>query len=136
MIVEAGIIGIPQLFRESSRLMKVMFWSETWNSGQCPVIWSRFSSEWLGDEGIAKLRRLDANDFSMILQSMPVSLNPLCPMMKDEFKFRPLNFTQKFLNANEKILWHGNCCPANATFMCPKSQKVPGQDYKTDGVLE
>jgi hypothetical protein len=34
-------------------------------------------------------------------------LNPLYPVVKDEFQFRPLNFTQKFLNASEKILWPG-----------------------------
>jgi hypothetical protein len=31
-------------------------------------------------------------------------LNLLYPVVKDEFQFRPLNFTQKFLNASEKIL--------------------------------
>jgi hypothetical protein len=34
-------------------------------------------------------------------------LNPPSPVVKDEFQFRPLNFTQKFLNTSEKILWPG-----------------------------
>jgi hypothetical protein len=34
-------------------------------------------------------------------------LNPLYPVVKDEFQFRCLNFTQKELNASEKILWPG-----------------------------
>jgi hypothetical protein len=34
-------------------------------------------------------------------------LNPLYPVVKDELQSRPLNFTQKFLNAKEKILWPG-----------------------------
>jgi hypothetical protein len=29
------------------------------------------------------------------------------PVVKDEFQFRPLNVTQKVLNASEKILWFG-----------------------------
>jgi hypothetical protein len=33
------------------------------------------------------------------------SSNPFDPVVKNEFQFRPLNFTQKFLNASEKILW-------------------------------
>jgi hypothetical protein len=31
-------------------------------------------------------------------------LNPLYPVVKDGFQFRPMNFTPKSLNANEKIL--------------------------------
>jgi hypothetical protein len=34
-------------------------------------------------------------------------LNPFYPVVKDEFQSRPLNFTQKYLNTSEKILWHG-----------------------------
>jgi hypothetical protein len=34
-------------------------------------------------------------------------LNPLYPVVKDEFPFRPLNFTQKRLNASAKILRPG-----------------------------
>jgi hypothetical protein len=52
--------------------------------------------------------------------------NLLCPVLKDEFQFRPLNFTQKFLNNNRKILWSRNGCPASAAFMCLKSQKSKG----------
>jgi hypothetical protein len=32
-------------------------------------------------------------------------LNPLYSVVKDKFQFRSLNFTQKILNASEKILW-------------------------------
>jgi hypothetical protein len=32
-------------------------------------------------------------------------LNPLYLVIKDQFQFQPLNFTQKFLNVSEKILW-------------------------------
>jgi hypothetical protein len=39
---------------------------------------------------------------SMVIQH---PLNPLYPAAKDEFQFRPLNVTQKLLNASEKILW-------------------------------
>jgi hypothetical protein len=63
-------------------------------------------------------------------------LHSLYPVVKDEFQFRSLNFTQKFLNASEKILWPGECCPANAAFICPKSQNVPSQDCKADEGLE
>jgi hypothetical protein len=41
---------------------------------------------------------------SIVIQHL---LSPLSPVVKDEFQFRSLNFTQKFLNANEKILWLG-----------------------------
>jgi hypothetical protein len=34
-------------------------------------------------------------------------LNPLDPVVKDEFQFRPLNFTHKFMNTTEKILVPG-----------------------------
>jgi hypothetical protein len=34
-------------------------------------------------------------------------LNPLYPMVKDDFQFKPLNFTQQFLKPVEKILWPG-----------------------------
>jgi hypothetical protein len=34
-------------------------------------------------------------------------LDPLYAVVKDEFQFRPMNFTQKFPNASEKILWPG-----------------------------
>jgi hypothetical protein len=54
---------------------------------------------------------------SMVIEHI---LNLLYPVVKDQFQFRPLNFTQKFLNVSEKILWPGNYCPA---VMCPKSQK-------------
>jgi hypothetical protein len=63
-------------------------------------------------------------------------LSPPYPVVKDGFQFRPLNFTQTFLNASEKLFWPGNGCPASAAFMCPKSQKVPSQECKVDGVLD
>jgi hypothetical protein len=34
-------------------------------------------------------------------------LNQLYPVVKDEFQFRHMNFTQKFPNASEKIPWLG-----------------------------
>jgi hypothetical protein len=34
-------------------------------------------------------------------------LNSLYPVVKDELQFTLLNFTQKLLNASEKILWPG-----------------------------
>jgi hypothetical protein len=34
-------------------------------------------------------------------------LNPTYSVVKDEFQSRPLNLTQKCLNASEKILWPG-----------------------------
>jgi hypothetical protein len=53
-------------------------------------------------------------------------LNRLYPLVKDEFQFKLLIFTQKFLSVSEKILWPGNCYPASAGFMFPKSQKSEG----------
>jgi hypothetical protein len=44
-------------------------------------------------------------------------LNPLYPVVKDKLQLRPLDFTQKFLNASENILWPGE------SLSCPKSQK-------------
>jgi hypothetical protein len=45
------------------------------------------------------------------------TLNPFYSEAKDESQFRPLNFTQKFLDGSEKILWPGNfsyqAIPAN-----------------------
>jgi hypothetical protein len=44
--------------------------------------------------------------FSMELASIVIQhpLNPFSPVVQAEFQFRPLNSTQKFLNASEKIL--------------------------------
>jgi hypothetical protein len=39
------------------------------------------------------------------------SLNPLYPVVKEEFQSRLLNFTQKFLNTSEKII-----CPGELLF--------------------
>jgi hypothetical protein len=68
-------------------------------------------------------------------------LNPVYPGMKDEFQFRPLNFTQKSLNASEKILWPGELLSCQYRFHVPekpevKTQKLPSQDCKADEVLE
>jgi hypothetical protein len=53
-------------------------------------------------------------------------LNLLYLVVKAQFEFRPLNFTQKFLNTSETILWPGNYFHASAAFMYPKSQKSEG----------
>jgi hypothetical protein len=68
-------------------------------------------------------------------------LNPLDPVVKDEFQFRPLNFTQKFLYASEKILWPWLLLSCQCRLHVSekpeaRSQKVPSQDCQTDGVLE
>jgi hypothetical protein len=68
-------------------------------------------------------------------------LSPLYPVGKDEFQFRPLNFTQKFLNTNKKIRWPGEllfcqCRLHVAEKPEARSQTAPGQDEKADGVLE
>jgi hypothetical protein len=39
------------------------------------------------------------------------TLNPLYPIVKGEFQFRPLDFTQTFLNASETIFWLGELLP-------------------------
>jgi hypothetical protein len=51
-------------------------------------------------------------------------LNPLYPVMKDEFQFRPLNFAQKFVNASEKILWPGELLPCQCRFHVPKKPEA------------
>jgi hypothetical protein len=68
-------------------------------------------------------------------------LNPLYPVVKDEFQFRPLNVTQKFLNASEKISGVGTCCRVGAAFTYPQSQKselakAGSWGGSVDGVLE
>jgi hypothetical protein len=73
---------------------------------------------------------------SVVVQDL---LNPLCPVVKEEFQFIPLNFTQKFLNASEGIHW-----PAELlSFQCrlhvaekSRSQKVPSQNCKANWALE
>jgi hypothetical protein len=76
--------------------------------------------------------------FSIVVQH---SLIPLYPVMKIEFQFRPLNFTQKFLNASDKILWPGALLLCQGCLPVPekpeiKRQKMPSQDCKADGVPE
>jgi hypothetical protein len=68
-------------------------------------------------------------------------LNPPYPVVKDEFQFKPLIFTQKFLNASEKIIWPGALLSCQCRSHVPeksevRSQKVPSQDGKADGILE
>jgi hypothetical protein len=68
-------------------------------------------------------------------------LNPVCPVVKDEFQFRPLSFTQKFLNASEKIFWPGELLSCQCRLHVPekpeaRSEKVLSQDCKADEVLE
>jgi hypothetical protein len=47
-------------------------------------------------------------------------LNQLYPVVKDKFQFGPLNFTQKFLNANEKILWPRELLSCQCRFHVPE----------------
>jgi hypothetical protein len=71
---------------------------------------------------------------TMVIQHL---LNTLYPVVKDEFQFRPLDFTQKFLNARERILWPGKLLSYQCHFYVPEKPKVRRcQDYKADGVLE
>jgi hypothetical protein len=53
-------------------------------------------------------------------------LNRLYQVVKDEFQFRPLNFTQKFLNASEKILWPGELLFFQYCLHVSKNQKSEG----------
>jgi hypothetical protein len=51
-------------------------------------------------------------------------LNPLDRVAKDEFQFRPLNFTQKFLTAREKILWPGELLSCQCRLHVPEKPEV------------
>jgi hypothetical protein len=51
-------------------------------------------------------------------------LKPLHPVVKDKFQFRPLTFTQKFLNASEKILWPGELLPCQCRLHVLEKPKV------------
>jgi hypothetical protein len=67
--------------------------------------------------------------------------NPLYPVVKDEFQFRPLNFTKKFLNVSEKIFWPEELLSCQYRLHVPekpevRSQNVPSQDCKADQVLK
>jgi hypothetical protein len=66
------------------------------------------------------LRGLFMEVVSIVLQS---PLKQLYLVVRDGFQFRTLNFTQKFLNANEKILWPGELLSCLCEFMCRKGQK-------------
>jgi hypothetical protein len=58
-------------------------------------------------------------------------LNPLGPVVKDEFQFRSLNFTQKFLNASEKILWPGELLSWRCRLHVPKKPEVRKCEVRT-----
>jgi hypothetical protein len=92
----------------------------------------------------AELERMTMIE-GLLMKVVPIviqyTLNPLPPMAKDEFRFRPLNFTQKFPNADAKILWPGELLSCQCRLHVPekpetKSQKVPNQDCKADEALE
>jgi hypothetical protein len=70
-----------------------------------------------------------------ILIQHPLSL--FYPVMKDEFQLRPLNFTQKFLNASEKIFWPGELSSCQCPLHLPekpegRSQKGSSQAWRAD----
>jgi hypothetical protein len=52
------------------------------------------------------------------------SLNRLYSVVKDKFQFRPLNFTQKFLNASEKIVWPGKLLACQCSPHMPEKPEV------------
>jgi hypothetical protein len=51
-------------------------------------------------------------------------LNLLYSVVKDELQFRPPNFTQKFLNASEKIFWPGELLPGQYGLHVPEKPEV------------
>jgi hypothetical protein len=51
-------------------------------------------------------------------------LNPLYPVVKDEFQFRPLNLSQKSLNASEKIPWSGKLSFCQYCLHAPEKPEV------------
>jgi hypothetical protein len=51
-------------------------------------------------------------------------LNALYPVVKGEFQFKPLNFTQKFLNASEKILWPGALLSCQCRSYVPEKSEI------------
>jgi ABC-type dipeptide/oligopeptide/nickel transport system ATPase component len=55
-------------------------------------------------EQMVIIKGLVTEVISMVIQN---PFNPLYPVVKGEFQLRPLNFTQKYLKASEKILWPG-----------------------------
>jgi hypothetical protein len=58
-------------------------------------------------------------------------LNPLYPVMKDEFEFRPLNFTHNFLNASEKILWPGELLSCQCRFYVSEKSELTRCQVRT-----
>jgi hypothetical protein len=58
------------------------------------------------------------------LHCYPTLTEPLHPVMKDEVQFRPLNFTQKFLNTREKILWRGELLSCQCCHHVPEKPEV------------
>jgi hypothetical protein len=51
-------------------------------------------------------------------------LNTLYPLVKDEFQFKSLNFTDRFLNAGEKTLWPGELLFCQYRFHVPEKSEV------------
>jgi hypothetical protein len=52
-------------------------------------------------------------------------LKPLSLVVEDEVQFRPLNFTQKYLNASVEILWPGKLLSCQCGLHVPgKSESV------------
>jgi hypothetical protein len=47
-------------------------------------------------------------------------LNPLYPVVKEKVQLRPLNFTQKLLNASQKILWPGELLSCQCRLHVPE----------------
>jgi hypothetical protein len=58
-------------------------------------------------------------------------LNPLYPVVKDEFQFKPLNFTQKFLNTSQKILWPGELFFSQCRLHVPEKPEVKRCQVRT-----
>jgi hypothetical protein len=62
-------------------------------------------------------RGLPMEVFSIVVQN---PLNSLYAVVKNEFQFRHLNFTQKFLKASEKILWPGELLSCQCRLHVPE----------------
>jgi hypothetical protein len=58
-------------------------------------------------------------------------LNPFYPVVKDGLQFRPLNFTQKFRNANEKILCPEELLPCHYHLHVPEKPEVRRYQVRT-----
>jgi hypothetical protein len=51
-------------------------------------------------------------------------LNPLYPVVKDEFQVRLLNLTRRFLNANKKILWPEELLSCQCSLHVPEKSEA------------